>query len=140
MKKKLLFSFALVFVFSFTSLVGSPGIQKAKAADWVDRGTIWTDYYHSGSFTNYVYQRTMTTTYQDEIWNVVYASSSASGTFKAVLQKKTNGVWKNYKTKYPAKNGTTILKWTGVTKGATYRVKLENTGSSKITYTFKVTQ
>ena len=140
MKKKLLFSLALVFVLSFASLVGTPGIQKAEAADWTVKGTIWTDYYHSGSFTNYVYQRTMTTTYKDEIWTTVKASSSASGTFKAVLQKKTNGVWKNYKTKYPAKNGTTVMTWTGVTQGATYRVKLENTGSAKITYTFKVTQ
>lgn len=140
MKKKLLFSLALAFVIIVASLVGSPGIQKAEAADWVDQGSIWTNYYHSGSFTNYVDQRTMTTTYKDEIWTNIKASSSASGTFKAVLQKKTNGVWQNYKTKYPAKNDTTVMTWTGVTQGATYRVKLENTGSAKITYTFKVTQ
>ena len=46
MKKKLLFSLALVFVLSFASLVGTPGIQKAEAADWTVKGTIWTDYYH----------------------------------------------------------------------------------------------
>ena len=137
MKKSIIASLALALVLSLSSFGGT---QKAEAADWSVPGTIWTDYYHSGSFTNYVYQRTMTTTYKDEIWNTVKASSSASGTFKAVLQKKTNGVWKNYRTKYPAKNGTTVLNWTGVTQGATYRVKLENTSGAKITYTFKVTQ
>lgn len=137
MQKKIIISLALAFVLSFASFAGT---QKVEAADWTVQGSIWTDYYHSGSFYNYVYQRTMTTTYKDEIWTTVKASSSASGTFKAVLQKKTSGVWKNYRTKYPAKNGTTVMNWTGVTQGATYRVKLENTGSAKITYTFKVTQ
>ncbi|WP_375090010.1 hypothetical protein ACDZ29_04170 [Peribacillus sp. RS7] len=137
MKKSIIASLALALVLSLSSFGGT---QKAEAADWSTTGSIWTSYYHSGSFTNYVYQRTMTTTVSDEIWTTVKASSSASGTFKAVLQKKTNGVWKNYKTKYPAKNGTTQMDWTGVTKGATYRVKFENTSGKKITYTFKVMQ
>ncbi|MFJ9384070.1 hypothetical protein ACIROD_10065 [Peribacillus sp. NPDC101481] len=137
MKKSIIASLALALVLSFSSFGGT---QKAEAADWVDQGTIWTTYYHSGSFTNYVYQRTMHTTVSDEIWTAVSAKSSASGTFTARLQKKTNGVWKNYKTKYPSKNGYTNMKWTGVTKGATYRIKFENPGSSKITYTFNVMQ
>ncbi|MDM5360329.1 hypothetical protein ABIE66_004353 [Peribacillus sp. B2I2] len=137
MKKSIIASLALALVLSLSSFGGT---QKAEAADWSTTGSIWTSYYHSGSFTNYVYQRTMTTTVSDEIWTTVNASSSASGTFTARLQKKTNGVWKNYKTKYPAKNGYTNMNWTGVTKGATYRVKLENTSGKKITYTFKVMQ
>ncbi|KRF64645.1 hypothetical protein ASG99_19600 [Bacillus sp. Soil768D1] len=138
MKKSIVVSLALALVLSLSSLSVA---QKAEAKDWTSTGSIWTTYYHSGEFTNYVYQRTMKTTVSDEIWSAVDASSSASGTFKAVLQKKTNGVWKNYKTpKYPTKNGYTSLKWTGVTKGATYRVKLENTSGKKITYTFNVMQ
>ncbi|WHY57058.1 hypothetical protein [Peribacillus simplex] len=137
MKKSIIASLALALVLSLSSL-GGP--QKAEAADWTTQGSIWTTYYHSGSFSNYVYQRTMTTTVSDEIWTAVNAKSSASGTFKAILQKKTNGVWKNYRTKYPAKNGYTNMDWTGVTKGATYRIKFENTSSSKITYTFNVMQ
>ncbi|MFE4430224.1 hypothetical protein ACFRH9_24765 [Peribacillus butanolivorans] len=135
MKKSIIASLALALVLSFSSFGGT---QKAEAADWTTTGSIWTTYYHSGSFTNYVYQRTIKTTMSDEIWAGVKASSSASGTFKAVLQKKTNGVWKNYKTKYPAKNGYTSLRWTGVTKDATYRVKLENTSGKSIKYTFNV--
>ncbi|MFF2290295.1 hypothetical protein [Peribacillus butanolivorans] len=137
MKKSIIASLALALVLSFSSFGGT---QKAEAADWVDQGTIWTTYYHSGSFTNYVYQRTMKMTYDNEIWTTVYASSSASGTFTARLQKKTDGVWKNYKTKYPAKNGTTVMNWTVNNKSASYRVKLENTSGKSIKYTFKVMQ
>lgn len=140
MKKKLLFSLALAFILSVASLVGTPGTQKAEAADWTTTGSIFTTYYHSGSFSNYVYQRTFTTTTGDYLSAGVKASSSGSGTFKAILQKKTNGVWKNYKTKYPSKNGSTSLAFSGITKGATYRYKFENTGSSKVTYTFWVEQ
>ncbi|MCO0598902.1 hypothetical protein NGI46_15870 [Peribacillus butanolivorans] len=137
MKKSIIASLALALVLSFSSFGGT---QKAEAADWSTTGSIWTTFYHSGSFTNYVYQRNMGTSYSDEIWTAVDAKSSASGTFKAILQKKTNGVWKNYRTKYPKKNGYTDMDWTGVTKGATYRIKFENTSSSKITYTFNVMQ
>ncbi|MBK5446464.1 hypothetical protein ACFRH9_20515 [Peribacillus butanolivorans] len=137
MKKSIIASLALALVLSLSSFGGT---QKAEAADWSTTGSIWTTYYHSGSFSNYVYQRTMGTTVSDEIWTAVDASSSASGTFTARLQKKTNGVWKNYKTKYPSKNGYTSMKWTGVTKGATYRIKFENTSGKSIKYTFNVMQ
>jgi hypothetical protein len=137
MKKSIIASLALALVLSLSSFGGT---QKAEAADWSTTGSIWTSYYHSGSFTNYVYQRTMTTTVSDEIWTTVKASSSASGTFTARLQKKVDGVWKNYKTKYPAKNGTTQMDWTVDNKKADYRVKFENSSGKKITYTFKVMQ
>ncbi|MBD8591759.1 MULTISPECIES: hypothetical protein [Peribacillus] len=82
----------------------------------------------------------MKITINNEIWTTVKASSSASGTFTARLQKKTDGVWKNYKTKYPAKNGTTLMNWTVDNKKADYRVKFENSSGKKITYTFKLMQ
>ncbi|MCM3169443.1 MULTISPECIES: hypothetical protein [Peribacillus] len=138
MKKSIIASLALALVLSFSSFGGT---QKAEAADWTSTGSIWTSYYHSGSFYNYVYQRTAyNMTYDNEIWTTVKASSSASGTFTARLQKKTDGVWKNYKTKYPAKNGTTTMNWTVDNKKADYRVKFENSSGKKITYTFKLMQ
>lgn len=137
MKKSIILSIALAIVLSFSSLGGT---QKAKAADWTETGSIWTTYYHSGSFSSYVYQRTIKPSTGSTILAGVTAKSSATGTFKATLQKKVDGVWKNYRTTYPTKNGFTALNFYDVTKGATYRIKLENTGSSKITYTFFVKQ
>lgn len=87
MKKKLLFSLALSFVLSVSSLVGTPGTQKAEAADWTTTGSIFTTYYHSGSFSNYVYKRTFTTTTGDYISAGVKATSSGTGTFKAILSE-----------------------------------------------------
>jgi hypothetical protein len=137
MKKSIILSIALALVLSFSSLGGT---QKAEAADWTKTGSIWTTYYHSGSFSNYVYQRTFKPSTGDTILAGITANSSATGTFKAILQKYVNGVWTNYRTKYPTKNGYTALNFYDVTQGATYRIKLENTGSSKITYTFFVKQ
>ena len=65
MKKKIIVSLALALVLSFTSLTGTH--NKAEAADWVTTGSIFKTYWHSGSFSNYVYQRTITTTALDNI-------------------------------------------------------------------------
>jgi hypothetical protein len=137
MKKHIILAIALALVLSFSSLGGT---QKAVAADWTSTGSIWTTYYHSGSFSSYVYQRTIKPSSGSTILAGVQANSSATGTFKAILQKSVNGVWQNYRTKYPTKNGYTALTFYDVTQGATYRIKLENTGSSKINYTFNVKQ
>lgn len=139
--KKINVSIFLMFVLSLAILFSSVSTQKADADDWVTTGSFYKRYWHSGSFSNYVYQRNFTiTSYYDTVYTGVKASSSGSGLFKAILQKNTNGVWKNYRTKYASKNGATTLNFSGLTYGATYRIKLENIDSSKITYIFYIMQ
>ncbi len=139
MIKKGAISFALIATLIFSWNITETN-QKAEAADWVKRGSIWTTYYHSGYFSNYVYQRTFKPTHNDVILAGVSAKSSASGSFKVILQKRTSKGWVNYRTKYATKNGYTSLNFYDVTKKATYRIKFENIGSKRVNYTFNVQQ
>ena len=117
MKKSIIASLALALVLSFSSFGGT---QKAEAADWSTTGSIWTTYYHSGSFTNYVYQRTAyNMTYDNEIWTTVKASSSASGTFTAIFKKRLMAFGRITVQNILRKMAIQKWTWTGDTKSAT---------------------
>ena len=138
MKKRIIFT--LVLILGLSSFGSFGGTQKAEAADWVERGSIFTTYYHSGSFSNYVYTREFKVTSHQTILAGISAKSSGSGTFKAILQKKVNGVWQDARTKTANKNGYTSLTFQEVSAVLTYRIKLVNTGGAKVNYTFWVSQ
>ena len=127
----------LALVLSFSNLGSN---QKAEAADWVHQGTIFKTYYHSGSFSNFVYQREFKVTSHQTIMAGISATSTGTGTFKAILQKKVNGLWVDARTKYASKNGSTSLMFQEVSAVLTYRIKLVNTSGPKVNYTFWVQQ
>lgn len=138
MKKRIIFT--LVLILGLSSLGSFGGAQKAEAADWVVQNTIFKEYYHSGSFSNYVYTREFKVTTHQAIVAGIETKSSSSGTFKAILQKKVNGVWQDARTKTVSRNGETSLVFRDVSAVLTYRIKLVNTGGVKVNYTFWVWQ
>ncbi|WP_338470889.1 hypothetical protein R4Z10_19275 [Niallia sp. XMNu-256] len=139
MNKRIFVSFALAFTLLLSG--GFVNTGKAEAADWSERGSIWTTYYHSGYFSNYVYQRTFQPSLSSPrtILAGVSAKSSASGSFKVELQRWNGSSWYTYRTKYATKNGSTSLTFYDVASGS-YRMKFTNIGSTRVNYTFWVKQ
>ncbi|MCY9090301.1 hypothetical protein P9E03_17415 [Bacillus mojavensis] len=143
MKKKLSMML-LAFVVAVTSFTAIDLVNnKAEAKDWVKKGQIWSTYYHSGSFKNYTYSPTFHIYYPGQgTWANIKANGSGSGKITATLQQKTNKGWKNVKTFYATKKGSTNLSYKQASKSykTTYRFKFTNTGTKKtISYTFWAT-
>lgn len=70
------------------------------------------------------------------------SNGSGGGKITATLQQKTNKGWKNVKTFYATKKGSTNLSYKQASKSykTKYRFKFTNTGTKKtISYTFWAT-
>ncbi len=108
MKKKLIMILAalVIALTSFTAV--DLANNKAQAKDWKKTGGLWTEYWHSGSFKNYIYTPVFHPYYKGKVSGFLTANGSGSGKIQAVLQQKTSKGWKNVKTFYAKKKGKRV--------------------------------
>ncbi|GLH64370.1 hypothetical protein [Parageobacillus sp. G301] len=135
----------IVIMMSFVMALGFAdiGAEGASAKTWKVTGSLYTTWYVSGYFSNYVIvSKTFTQTQPgySTIIAGVEANSKAKGYFTAYLQKKSGSKWITIKTVKVKRNGYTSLTYHSATK-ATYRYMFVNTGSkTRVNYTFSVKQ